>query len=105
VGFTSYQGDFVDTKARGFLLRKGAEGPVNRIDIPGALGTGVTGINDRGQMVGRYGNNPNPSPSAARADARSAASMTGLPPAVQDPLGRTKASRPALDLGDRNEAR
>jgi hypothetical protein len=42
--------------ARGFVLREGAEGPFTRIEFPGAPGTGATGINDRGQIVGVYEN-------------------------------------------------
>ena len=40
----------------GFLLAKGAKGPLTRIDFPGALGTLATDINDRGQIVGIYAN-------------------------------------------------
>jgi probable HAF family extracellular repeat protein len=48
------------TEAHGFLLRAGADGPFTPIDIPGAIvGTNATGINDHGQIVGRYGN-PDP---------------------------------------------
>ncbi|MGH9213709.1 MAG: hypothetical protein ACRD2C_23990 [Acidimicrobiales bacterium] len=44
-------------EAHGFLLRDGADGRFTPIDIPGAIiGTNATGINDRGQIVGRYGN-------------------------------------------------
>jgi uncharacterized membrane protein len=50
------------TEAHGFLLRHGADGPFTPIDIPGAIvGTNATGINDHGQIVGRYGN-PNAMP-------------------------------------------
>ena len=45
----------------GFLLAKGVEGPFTPIDFPGAPGTGATGINDRGQIVGIY-ENPDAAP-------------------------------------------
>lgn len=45
------------TEAHGFVLRRGADGPFTPVDIPGAIvGTAATGINDRGQIVGVYGN-------------------------------------------------
>jgi probable HAF family extracellular repeat protein len=54
-GYTAAQFDATaDANAHGFLLRRGAGGPVTRIDVPGALGTGAMGINDRGQVVGVY---------------------------------------------------
>jgi probable HAF family extracellular repeat protein len=40
----------------GFLLSRGADGPLTRIDFPGALGTLATDINDRAQIVGIYAN-------------------------------------------------
>jgi probable HAF family extracellular repeat protein len=40
----------------GFLLARGADGPLTRIDFPGALGTLATDINDRAQIVGIYAN-------------------------------------------------
>jgi hypothetical protein len=40
----------------GFVLARGAKGPLTRIDFPGALGTLATDINDRGQIVGIYAN-------------------------------------------------
>jgi probable HAF family extracellular repeat protein len=44
-------------EAHGFLLSDGADGPFTPIDISDAIvGTNATGINDRGQIVGRYGN-------------------------------------------------
>jgi probable HAF family extracellular repeat protein len=48
--------------ARGFLLAKGARGPVTTISFPGAPRTIATGINDQGQIVGFY-ENPNAPPS------------------------------------------
>ena len=38
------------------MLRNGAGGPLTRIDVPGAFGSGATGINDHGTIVGLYGN-------------------------------------------------
>jgi uncharacterized membrane protein len=70
------------TEAHGFLLRRGADGPFTPIDIPGAIvGTNATGINDHGQIVGRYGN-PNtmpgqPAPHMAPTDT---ATITALAP-------------------------
>jgi probable HAF family extracellular repeat protein len=45
-----------DSDTRGFVLRNGAGGPLTRIDVPGAFGSGATGINDHGTIVGLYGN-------------------------------------------------
>ena len=47
--------------ARGFLLAKGIDGPVTRIDFPGAPRTVVRGMNNRGQIVGVY-ENPDAAP-------------------------------------------
>jgi probable HAF family extracellular repeat protein len=54
--------------SRGFLLRDGVDGPFTPIDVPGAPvpGTGATGINDAGVIVGLY-ENPNAAPSQRRA--------------------------------------
>jgi probable HAF family extracellular repeat protein len=43
-------------QSQGFLLRDGAGGPFTPIDVPGAPGTGATGINDAGTIVGNYTN-------------------------------------------------
>jgi uncharacterized membrane protein len=40
---------------RGFVLRRGAGGPVTFVDVPGATGTGAFDINDTGAIVGQYG--------------------------------------------------
>jgi hypothetical protein len=62
-GFTADQFDATaEANAHGFVLRQGGGGPVTRIDVPGALGTGAMGINDRGQIVGVY-LNPKAGPS------------------------------------------
>ena len=54
-GYTAARfGATEDADAHGFVLRKGAGGPVTRIDVPGALGTGAMGIDDRGRIVGVY---------------------------------------------------
>jgi hypothetical protein len=51
--------------ARGFLLAKGIKGPYTPIDVPGAPRNVVSGLNDRGQLVGAYENtNATPSPQA-----------------------------------------
>jgi len=74
-GYTAARFDATaDANAHGFLLRRGAGGPVTRIDVPGALGTGAMGINDRGQVVGVY-INPKGTPT--------------LQPAGTPPRGRT----------------
>ena len=68
VGFTT-DGPGLDQsqEIHGFLLANGVNGPLTRIDVPGALATGATGINDRGQVVGLYANpaaTPGPQPMA-----------------------------------------
>jgi probable HAF family extracellular repeat protein len=55
-----------DVDAHGFVLRRGPGGRLTRIDVPGALGTGAMGINDRGQVVGLY-INPDAMPDAPMA--------------------------------------
>jgi uncharacterized membrane protein len=42
--------------ARGFVLRKGADGPLTPIDVPGAPSTFPFDINNRGRVVGFYEN-------------------------------------------------
>jgi probable HAF family extracellular repeat protein len=67
-GFTAARFDATaDANAHGFVLRQGGGGPVTRIDVPGALGTGAMGINDRGQVVGLY-INPKAAPSPQPTD-------------------------------------
>ncbi len=46
------------TEVHGFLLAKGARGPVTQIDVPGAPATTVYGLDDRGRLIGVY-DNPN----------------------------------------------
>jgi hypothetical protein len=60
--------------ARGFLLARGARGPLTPIDVPGAPRNAVTGLNDRGQLVGFY-ENPDAAPSPQ-------------PTVTQPPMGR-----------------
>ena len=45
----------------GFLLEKGADGPVTQVDVPGAPRTAVFGLDDRGRLVGVYENPGAPS--------------------------------------------
>jgi probable HAF family extracellular repeat protein len=66
VGFTAV--DAVLTDAHGFLLAKGAKGPFTPIDVPGAPRTIASGINDLGQIIGRY-ENPDVAPSVAGQEA------------------------------------
>jgi hypothetical protein len=46
------------TAFHGFLLAKGATGPVTQIDVPRSPNTSVHGIDDRGRLIGVY-DNPN----------------------------------------------
>jgi probable HAF family extracellular repeat protein len=59
------------TEAHGFLLAKGVDGPVTQIDVPGAPRTAVTGLDDRGRIVGfvdfRLSTAPGPQRSRAAA--------------------------------------
>jgi len=76
------------TEEHGFLLAKGADGPMTQIDVPGAPRTGVYGLDDRGRLIGVY-DNPNAAPSAQRS--RTAA--TPLLDALPLGLGETGQSR------------
>jgi hypothetical protein len=73
--------------ARGFLLAKGVKGPFTPIDVPGAPRSAVSGINDRGQLVGFYENldAPDPQPTDA-ADGPDDQTVGGLPPDYELPL-------------------
>ena len=64
--------------ARGFVLRKGVDGPFTQIDFPGSLGTIPRGINDHGRIVGIYGN-PDAAPAAQRSRAAAAPLLDTLP--------------------------
>ena len=55
--------------AYGFVLAEGADGPLTRIDFPSALGTLATDIDDRGRIVGIYGN-PTAAPDGQRSPMR-----------------------------------
>jgi uncharacterized membrane protein len=69
VGYTADIGpDGGATNIHGFALLKGVNGPVTRVDFPGAPQTAALGINDRGQIVGAY-ENPNAGASAQRSRA------------------------------------
>jgi len=71
-----------DSDAHGFVLRRGAEGPLTRIDVPGAIATGAMGINDQGTIVGVHLNgNPGAAPSAQP--------TTTTPPGLMPPDGLT----------------
>jgi hypothetical protein len=46
-----YQFNFAPFQAHGFLLH---DGQLTRIDVPGAIVTLISGINNRGEIVGGY---------------------------------------------------
>jgi probable HAF family extracellular repeat protein len=99
-GFTAARFDATaDANAHGFVLRQGAGGAVTRIDVPGALGTGAMGINDRDQIVGLYLNpDAAPTPLGAPAGVPVPGAFLGLGPmGSNDPeLGpRRNAGQPA----------
>ena len=75
------------TEGHGFLLAKGARGPVTRIDVPGAPNTGVYGLDDRGRLIGVY-DKPNAAPSAQRARLQQPALLDPLPLGLTDGRGR-----------------
>jgi uncharacterized membrane protein len=58
--------DQTGTESHGFVLRKGVGGPFTRVDFPGTTQTIARGIDDRGRIVGLYGN-PDFAPTAQRA--------------------------------------
>jgi uncharacterized membrane protein len=58
--------DPTGTRSAGFVLRRGINGPFTRIQFPGSLQTIARGIDDRGRIVGLYGN-PDAAPTAERA--------------------------------------
>jgi hypothetical protein len=60
----------------GFVLAEGVEGPLTRIEFPGALGTLATDIDDHGQIVGIYAN-PDAAPDRRRSPTRSPMLMMG----------------------------
>lgn len=57
VGFTSDAGpDGAAINIHGFAFLEGVDGPLTRINVPGAPQTAALGINDRGQIAGAYEN-------------------------------------------------
>jgi probable HAF family extracellular repeat protein len=60
----------------GFVLARGAKGPLTRIDFPGALGTLAADINDRAQIVGIY-TNPDAAPDGQPSSMRMPMMMSG----------------------------
>ena len=80
-------GGYLDAEGRphGFLWDKGR---FTTIDVPGAVATQATDINDRGEMVGFFGDDPNDPPQRqGRADFCSAVvtSRRSTPPASLSP--------------------
>jgi probable HAF family extracellular repeat protein len=75
----AYDAAGTPTSVHGFLLRKGADGPVTRIDVPGAPNTAVTGIDDRGRMVGFVDLRANAAPSAQRSRTAAMPLLDALP--------------------------
>jgi uncharacterized membrane protein len=57
VGYTADAGpDGAGINIHGFAFLEGVDGPLTRINFPGAPQTAALGINDRGQIVGAYEN-------------------------------------------------
>jgi uncharacterized membrane protein len=75
----AYDAAGTPTSVHGFLLRKGADGPVTQIDVPGAPGTAVTGLDDRGRMVGFVDLRPRATPSPQRSRAAAMPMLDALP--------------------------
>ena len=71
-------GDDLITGARGFLYAKGLDSPLTRIDVPGASITGVTGIDNRGRLVGLYVNPDTGSTSSPVSSPATATALLGL---------------------------
>jgi uncharacterized membrane protein len=72
------------TEVHGFLLRRGADGPVKQIDVPGASSTAVTGLDDRGRLVGFYQNQA-AAPTAPSSRAATMPQLDALLPALAEP--------------------
>jgi uncharacterized membrane protein len=66
------------TNIHGFALLKGVNGPVTRVNFPGAPQTAALGISDHGRIVGAY-ENPNLAPSAQRSRAPAMRMLEALP--------------------------
>jgi probable HAF family extracellular repeat protein len=78
VGYTA--DDLNQTRARGFLLAEGPDGPFTPVAFPGAPKTVALGISDRGDIVGLH-ENPDLTPSPPATGGRSDSSGTdGQPP-------------------------
>jgi uncharacterized membrane protein len=79
VGYTSNVApDGTATNIHGFALLKGVDGPVTRVNVPGAPQTAALGINDQGKIVGAY-ENPNAT-GLQRADGEPALRLSDLLP-------------------------
>jgi hypothetical protein len=87
----AYDAAGAPTSVHGFLLRKGADGPVTQIDVPGAPNTAVTGLDDRGRIVGFVDLRSNTQPSALSSRAAAMPLLDALP------LGLGLAGLPATD--------
>jgi uncharacterized membrane protein len=86
--------DPTGTRSVGFVLRRGIDGPFTRIRFPGSPQTIARGIDDRGRIVGLYGN-PDTAPSTQRGGVRSAP-LDVLPLGLTGGPGVTRAAlRPA----------
>jgi uncharacterized membrane protein len=66
------------TEVHGFVLRRGPDGPISQIDVPQASATLVTGLDDRGRLVGFY-QNPNATASVQRSRAAAMPQLDALP--------------------------
>jgi probable HAF family extracellular repeat protein len=66
------------TEIHGFLLAKGAEGPVTQIDVPGAPSTSVYGLDDRGRLIGVF-DNPDAAPDTQPARTAAMSMLDALP--------------------------
>jgi uncharacterized membrane protein len=87
VGYTVDIGpDGIPTNIHGFALLRGINGPVTRVDFPGAPQTAALGINDHGQIVGAY-ENPNLAPSPQRSRSTALAPLDALPLGIADWTG------------------
>jgi probable HAF family extracellular repeat protein len=78
VGYTASDAPLnAGSEVHGYLLRNGPRGPFTPIDVPGALGTAATDVNDAGTIVGLYGN-PDAAP-GPQGDGTSPVGMPGPP--------------------------
>jgi probable HAF family extracellular repeat protein len=73
------------TNIRAFLMRDGVDGPFTEINVPGASATFATGIDDRGRIVGLYGNaTPESATQHSEAMPMPMPAHGALPPSVGD---------------------